>query len=98
MAGGHRHAIPVSGRRCRTTGPERGLPQAAGWLDESMAGLPLSNGRRRTRERLPDLPGALRHNAFTFLDRNSEFVAIVSGPRRPVPLTKRAAAVTIWSG
>ena len=48
--------------------------------------------------RCSDLPGALRHTAFTLLDRSSKIVAVVSGPCRPVPLTKRAAAVTIWSG
>ena len=45
----------------------------------------------------PGPPFALHYNAFALLDGSSEFVAVVSGPRRPVHLTKRAAAVTIWS-
>jgi hypothetical protein len=71
-------------------------------LDDD-AERPASNGGSCKRQvgspsRCPDPTCELRRKAFTLLDRSSTIVAVVSGPCRPVPLTKRAAAVTIWSG
>ena len=92
--------VPAGLARLRER-PERGGVRFP-ILDDD-AERPAPNGGSHKRQigstsRCPDLTGALRHKAFTLVDRSSKIVAVVSGPCRPVPLTKRAAAVTIWSG